>query len=74
MFCSANDECSCTSRDGLLKVDVDLVVIPRYCHGSEGPSVIRLPRDAFHIFDNGNPEVIRSLSSQDAPNFVRDKF
>ena len=37
------------SREGLLKVDVDLVV-PRYCHGPEGPSGNRTPKGRISYF------------------------
>ncbi len=55
------------SGGNIVKVGVDLVLVPVSVTDRRDHLVIGLPKDAFHIFDQGSQEVIRNLSNQDAP-------
>ncbi|HZW93253.1 MAG TPA: VWA domain-containing protein [Candidatus Eremiobacteraceae bacterium] len=52
---------------GTVKVGVDLVLVPVTVTDRRGHLVLGLQKDSFNVFDQGKPEVIRHLSSEDAP-------
>ena len=50
-----------------VKVGVDLVLVPVTVRDQKDHLVIGLRKDNFNVFDQGQKEVIRHLSSEDAP-------
>jgi len=50
-----------------VKVDVDLMLVPVTVTDRMGRVVIGLQKGNFRIFDQGNPEIIRNFSTEDAP-------
>jgi len=52
---------------GAVKVGVDLVLVPVTVTDQWGHLVLGLQKDSFNVFDQGKQEMIRHLSSEDAP-------
>jgi Ca-activated chloride channel family protein len=52
---------------GPVRVGVDLVLVPVTVRDQKDHFVIGLQKDNFNVFDQGQREVIRHLSSEDAP-------
>ncbi len=55
------------SKSGPVKVDVDLVLVPVTVTDQKDHLLLGLQKDSFNVFDQGKQEVIRNLSSEDAP-------
>jgi Ca-activated chloride channel homolog len=66
-----SDDRSPDRKNGPVKVDVDLVLVPVTVTDQKDRVVTGLQKDSFDIFDQNNQELIRHFSSQDAPIFRR---
>src|SRR4051812_38546577 len=51
----------------LLRIDSSLVLIPVHVTNSIGASVTGLPRDGFHVFEDGVEQMVSSFYTDDAP-------
>jgi Ca-activated chloride channel homolog len=63
----SNDVAPADGSGGAIKVGVDLVLVPVTVTDQWGHLVLGLQKDSFNVFDQGKQEVIRHLSSEDAP-------
>ena len=63
----SNEVASADGSGGVVKVGVDLVLVPVTVTDQRGRLVLGLEKDSFNVFDQGKQEVIRHLSSEDAP-------
>lgn len=61
LFAQTNDE------DEIIKVDVAMVNIPVIVSDKYGRSILGLNIDDFSLFENGKPQKIEYLSTQDTP-------
>jgi len=64
---SSNEVAPSDGDGGSVKVGVDLVLVPVTVTDQSGRLVLGLEKDSFNVFDQGKQEVIRHLSSEDAP-------
>jgi Ca-activated chloride channel family protein len=64
---SSNEVAPSDGSGGAVKVGVDLVLVPVTVTDRRGYLVLGLQKDSFNVFDQGKQEVIRHLSSEDAP-------
>src|SRR6202167_2254270 len=64
---SSNEVAPSDGSGGAVKVGVDLVLVPVTVMDQMGRLVLGLEKESFNVFDQGKPEVIRHLSSEDAP-------
>jgi Ca-activated chloride channel homolog len=63
----SNEVAPADGGNGAVKVGVDLVLVPVTVTDQRGHLVLGLPKDSLNVFDQGKQEVIRHLSSEDAP-------
>jgi Ca-activated chloride channel family protein len=62
-----SDDRSADRKNGPVKVDVDLVLVPATVTDQKDRVMIGLQKESFDILDQNNEELIRHFSSEDAP-------
>jgi Ca-activated chloride channel family protein len=62
-----SDDRSADRKNGPVKVDVDLVLVPVAVTDQKDRVMIGLQKESFDILDQNNEELIRHFSSEDAP-------
>ncbi len=63
----SNEDAPADGSGGAVQVGDDLVLVPVTVTDPRGHLVLGLQKDSFNVFDQGKQEVIRHLSSEDAP-------